>query len=239
LAALILTEWRLLLRKPQTFLPLRRPAALLLLGSFVFVAPDMGRNPIYNLVEFLGIGTLLYSVLWQLQLLCNRFGSEAGTGALLFSFSIPRRRLLLGKNLALLALLLALDGAEGIGLRRVAEMPLDIPTYLIWLPAILLTLTAVGNMVSVMQPFSIANGRQDRAAGAEPPDTLATVYVLTGCAVPLLLSPVAGLPARGPLGVLALTLYAGALYTISLFAAAALLSCREQQIIGRLDRNES
>ncbi len=93
IAALVQTDWRLLLRTPQNFLPLRKPASILLLGAFAFLSPDMGRNPVVNLLEFLAIGALLYSVLWQLQLRCNRFGNEAGTATLLFGFSIPRRRL--------------------------------------------------------------------------------------------------------------------------------------------------
>ena len=109
LAALVVAEWRLLVRKPESYLPLRRPAAMVLLGVLAFLASDMGKDPVYSIKELLGLGGVLYTVLWQIQLLCNRFGSESGTATLLFSLSIPKARLLLGKNLALLMLLLLLD----------------------------------------------------------------------------------------------------------------------------------
>jgi len=224
-----------MLRKPSTYLPLRPPAALLLFGAFVFVSPDMSRNPVYNLKEYAGMGLLLYSVLWQLQLLCNRFGNEAGTAAMLFSLSISRRRLLLAKNAALFCLLLLLDSIEGIGLKVIAGMPLSLPTYLLWLPLILLALTAVGNLVSVTQPFAIPRREQ---GGSEPPNTLAMAYVLVGCAAAVLLAPVSLLAAYGLPGMIAAAIYSGMLYVASLFVSAALLARHEQMLIGCLDRNE-
>lgn len=229
------TEWRLLLRAPQNYLPLRKPASLLLLSVFAFLSPDMGRNPVYNLKEFLGIGAILYSILWQVQLLCNRFGNDAGTGALLFGFSVPRRRLLLGRNLALFALLLLIDSGEIVGLTFVAESSDRIPLFLAWLPLILLVLTTLGNVVSVLEPFPIAP--QDRQAGREPPDGLAAAYPGILGATALLLWPVAGLLSWGTIGILGSAVYLGVLYVFSLYVASHLLTQRETTLIARLDRN--
>jgi len=229
IAALIRTEWHLLLRGPQTFLPLRKPASLLLLGVFAFLTPDMGRNPIYNLEEFLAIGTLLYIALWQMQFLCNRFGNEAGTGALLFGFSIPRIRLLLGKNIALFGLLLVIDSPLLVGMAYVAEVPENIGLFLKWLPLILLTLTSLGNIVSVLHPFAIL--KQERHGGKEPPDMLAGAYILVGGATFVLLTPIAVLLPYGIPGWIGAGAVMSGLYIASLYSSNALLARREYNMI--------
>ena len=234
-ATLVRTEWRLLLRTPQSYLPLRKPASLLLVGAFVFLSPDMSRNPVYNLKEFMGIGALMYAMLWQMQLLCNRFGNEAGTAALLFGFSVPRRRLLLGKNLALFGLLLLVDGPALMGLSLVADVPERIGLFLFWLPLILLVLTSLGNVVSVLRPFAIA--RQEKRGDVEPPDTLTWAYVVVGAATVALLAPVAELLSHGLIGIIGAAVYLTALYAASLYGASALLTRREYQMISALDRN--
>lgn len=176
LRALLIAGLRLLLRAPQTYLPLRKPASLLMLCCFAFLAPDMSKSPLYNLKEYLGIGGILFTLLWQLQFLCNRFGNETGTSdnrstvALLFGFSISRRVMLFGKNLALLLLLLLLDAPMLAVLALVADAPGQIPNLLLWLPMILLTLTTLGNLVTARFPFPIAHTA--RNLGQEPPDFL-------------------------------------------------------------------
>ena len=235
LACLLVTEWRLLLRKPETYLPLRQPAGMLLLGVMAFLSPDMGRDPIYNLKELLGLGGVLYNALWQIQLLCNRFGSESGTASLLFSLSTPRWLLLLGKNLALLLFLCLLDSAALAGLCVVAEAPQNIPWFLLWLPLTLLMLTALGNVVSVLLPFSIARPSSQNRNDA--PESLAFGYLCIGAGAALLLMPAAGLFARGAVGVAAAFAYVLLLYLASLCAATSLLKRHERQMIARLDRS--
>lgn len=226
---LVRTEWRLLLRTPQNYLPLRRPAAMLLLGAFALLAPDMGKNPVDNLKELLAIGSLLYSLLWQLQFLCNRFGSESGTGALLFGFSIPRRRLLLGKNIALFGLLLLVDSPILVGMAFVSEVPERIGLFLMWLPLILLTLTSLGNIVSALQPFSIR--ALERRTGPEPPDGLTGAYLLIGSLAIGLLMGVGALTAHGIGGWIAAALVLTGLYAASLQVASRLLTRREYAMI--------
>lgn len=233
----VITEWRLLLRAPQNYLRLRKPASVLLLGVFAFLSPDMSRNPIYNLKEFLGMGALLYNVLWQMQLLCNRFGSESGTGTLLFGFSISRRVLLFGKNIALVLLLLMLDMPAIAGLCVIAGSPGRIPLFLAWLPLILLVLTALGNLLSVLHPFAIkpADGRR----GVEPPEALSAGYILIGCLAAILLVPVGWLlspeHASQPVGVMGAMVYVGGLYALSLIGTSAALAKREYRMIAGLD----
>ena len=233
LNALVLTDLRLLLRQPERYLPLSKPAALLLLGAFGFISPNMSRNPVYNLKELLGLGAVLYNLLWQVQLLCNRFGTEGGTATLLFGLSIPRLRLLLGKNLALFLLLLLMDSGVMVGMCLVSEAAQSIPLFLLWLPPILLVLTALGNLLSVLQPYPIV-----RRSGGEPSDSLSVVYVLVGCATGVLLMPVSWLIAYGIFGGIGAAVYLIALYTTSLGITRRLLARRELQMIACLDGKE-
>ena len=233
----VVTEWRLLLRAPHNYLRLRKPASVLLLCVFAFLSPDMSRNPVYNVKEFLGVGALLYNVLWQMQLLCNRFGNEAGTGSLLFGFSVPRRTLLLGKNAALLLLLLCLDGPAIAGLCVVAGFPGHIPCFLLWLPLILMVLTSLGNVVSILRPFAIASGGKRK--GVEPPEALSAGYIVVGCLAVLLLVPVGRLVSLEQpfafLGVVGAISYVAGGYALSLYAASVLLAKQEYKIIAALD----
>ena len=235
IVALALTELKLLVRKPESYLTLRGPAAMVLIGVLGFLVPDMGRDPVYSVKELLGLGGVLYNVLWQMQLLCNRFGSESGTATALFSLSIPRWRLVLGKNVALLAVLLALDSIALAALCVVAEAPDNILPFLGWLALALVVLTALGNIVSVLAPFSIS--RHDSRNRTDAPDGLAFAYVCIGVAAGLLLWPVAAVAGRGVPGAIAAAAYALALYSISVFAAAYVLRGNERQILARLDRS--
>lgn len=235
--SVVVTEWRLLLRAPQNYLRLRKPASVLLLCVFAFLSPDMSRNPVYNLKEFLGVGALLYNALWQMQLLCNRFGNEAGTGTLLFGFSVPRRMLLLGKNVALLLLLLCLDGPAIAGLCVVAGFPGHIPRFMLWLPLILAVLTSLGNLFSILRPFAIAPA--GKRGGMEPPESLSAGYIAVGCVSALLLVPVSRLLSLEqpfePIGVVGAISYVAGLYALSLYGTSVLLAKREYQIIAALD----
>ncbi len=233
IAAVVQTEFRLLLRRPEGYLPLRRPASLLLLGVFAFLSPDLSRDPVYNLKELLGIGAILYTLLWQMQLLCNRFGTEAGTATLLFGLSVPRRRLILGRNLALFLLLWPLDSGVTVGLSAVAEALRNLPQLLLTVPVLLLILTALGNLVSVVQPFPIA--RPVKRSGVEPPASLSWGYVAVGVAAGALLIPVFQMLAWNGVGIVAVTGYLCALYAASLFASAALLAQQEQGLVAQLD----
>jgi hypothetical protein len=238
LAALFVTEWRLLARNPGSYLPLHQPAAILLLGVLGFLAPDMSKEgPDYCFKELLGLGGVFFNVLWQMQLLCNRFGSEAGTAATLFSLSIPRWRMLLGKNLALLALLLLLDSAALAALCFVSEAPQNIPSFLLWQSLALIVITGLGNIVSVIQPFAIA--RNDSRSRKDAPDGLSAVYVGVGTGAGFLLWPVAGIVGSGLWGIMCGLAYALLLYGLLLCVAAAILKRNERMLIARLDRGGS
>jgi hypothetical protein len=238
-------EWRSLVRAPQSHLPLRGPAALLFTLVFGWMAPDLGGDSLVNLRDALGMGSILYALLWQIQLLCGRFGTEAGTAALIFGLPVNRRHLIIGKNVALLGLLLVADGAAVALLCGVARAPHLLLPMLLWLPAVLLTATALGNPLSVLLPFPIP--RRGETFRAEPGRGVAFLYIGAGFAVWGLLWPVqAGLGfARGvgPTATVAVlcgaALWVSALYAGSVVLTERLLRKREQRLVGVLDGEEA
>jgi hypothetical protein len=242
--AAAVAEFLNLTRDPAAHVPLRWPAALLFAVFFGWMAPNLDpRFPYENMRDLSGMGGLLYVLLWQMQLLTDRFGNDAGTAGLLFSFPAPRVRMLLGRNIALGGLLLLVDGCLMALMCAVAGAPRSILPMLLWLPAILLVLTALGNVVSAMSPFPIR--KRGERFSAEPDRSLAFLYVLVGVATWALLWPlgwaVSSAQAAGPLagrrrGSSRRRLRHRALRRDSL-VAARLLGRREARTVRILDRD--
>ena len=235
-AAVAGAELRCLLREPAAHLPLRSPALLLLICYVAWIAPNLGNDPFANLRDLLGMVGLLYALVWQAQLLCNRFGNEAGRAAMLFHFPTPRRYLLMGRNAALLLLLLPLDSAIVVYGCLAAHAPERIAAILWWGACALITFTAFGNLVSARLPFPIR--RQGERFQAEPERSIAFLYLLIGFATFALLWSFSSLvawvtwPIAAPLCVLAIgTLYAG-----SVLAAEQMVRQNERRLTYILDR---
>ena len=235
--AVVQTELTLLLRQPQTYLKLSEPAGLILLCFMALLAPDMGKDPVYNVKELLGIGGICFNLIWQLQLFCNRFGSESGTATFLFSSSVPRLRLLLGKNIALFILLILIDSAAIPGLMIVAEAPQNTLAFLLWLPVVLIILTSFGNLLSIEQPYSIS--RRIGTPKRPLPDVLGYSYVLVAVATGTLIWGLQALIAKfgvvGWTGSIAIVI---SLYLGTLQFSAKRLQRIEGAFIGQLDRGE-
>jgi hypothetical protein len=228
-------EWRCLARDPGAHLPLRAPAMLLLVCFFGWIAPNLGNDPFANLRDLLGMGGLLYVLLWQVQLLCNRFGNEAGTARFLFGLPAPRRFLLAGCNLALAALLIPLDGALVAGTCLAAHAARLIGPLLGWGVTALVVMTALGNAVSICLPFPIR--RRGERYQAEPERSVAFLYLALGFATAALLWPIRPLADRlswwvaGPVAAACL----GGLYLGSLLLSERLLVRRERRLARLLD----
>lgn len=231
----VVTEARLLLRNPAAHTRLRGPASLLLTIGYAWIAPNLGRDAVRNLADLLGMGITLYLAIWQIQFVCNRFGSEAGSAATLFSLPRERWRILLAKNLALFALLFVLDGAALSGFAVIAGNPSLIPTLLFALVPILALLTALGNVISVLSPFPLP--RKMERFEREPERSLLFVYGVIAVGTWLLFLPVLMLGERW--GVMGYGLGAG--YVIGIYAASVALVTKllspahEQRLISLLD----
>jgi hypothetical protein len=231
----LVTEARLLLRNPAAHILLRGPASLLLTIGYAWIAPNLGRDAVRNLADLLGMGITLYLAIWQIQFVCNRFGSEAGSAATLFSLPRERWRILLTKNVALFALLFVLDGAVASGFAMIAGNPRLIPTLVLALVPVLILLTALGNLVSVLSPFPLP--RKTERFEREPDRSLLFVYGLVGTGTWLLFLPVLMLGDKwGVTGYALGGAYVAGLYAASVGLAAKLLSpAHEQRLIALLD----
>ena len=235
--AVVQTELTLLLRQPQTYLKLSEPAGLILICFMALLAPDMGKDPVYNVKELLGIGGICFNLIWQVQLFCNRFGSESGTATFLFSSSVPRLRLLLGKNIALFILLILIDSAAIPGLMMVAEAPQNTLSFLLWLPVVLIILTSFGNLLSIEQPYAIS--RRIGTPKRPLPDVLGFAYVLVAVATGTLIWGLQALIAKfGLVGWIGSVVVVISLYLGTLQYSAKRLQRIEGAFIGQLDRGE-
>jgi hypothetical protein len=224
-------EARNLWRNLAAHLPLRLPAQLILGIFFGWIAPNLGQDALLNARDLMGMGALIYFILWQVQLLTNRLGSEAGTAALLFGFPFDRTLMLLIRNVTLLAVLLPLDGA------LVSGIVLQLHAGQLLLPGIgitaivLLLLTTIGNLVSVLYPYPIARRRE--GFFAEPDRSLIFLFAVIGAAIAGVFWCVNLL--SEPVRPWFLLLFTGAVYGISLRFCGTLLARQEQAIIARLD----
>ena len=236
-AAVAGVEWRRLLRHPASYLPLRGPAMLFLTILLSLIMANGSDEPITNLRDLVTIAALLYAILCQIQLLCNRFGNEGNAARFLFALPTPRLFLFLGKNLALLGLLLPLDGVL-VGLACLsahARAPLT-AAVLSGVGAALIVLTALGNLLSVAAPFPIA--RRDDRFHVEPDRLLLFAYGIVIAMAAL--APVytfqwfkGWMPAPAA-GAVALILL-GVLYSGSVLLAERLLMRNERRILRALE----
>lgn len=235
-AGLFRTEWLLLIRHPAAHLALRSPATLLLTFAFAWIAPNLGTDAARNLTDLLGMGSILYLLIWQMQFLCNRFGSDAGTAATLFTLPMARHQLLIAKNTSLLLLLLVVDGIGVTILTLIARAAHLIPLLLCSLLPLLILATALGNIVSVLIPFPIR--RRGEKQEREPDRSLTFVYALIGGGAWMLFLPVIGsIHAFGAIsGGLLGAGYCAGLYAASIAITARLLTPqRERRMIAALD----
>ncbi|GAB4466828.1 MAG: hypothetical protein OHK0029_38410 [Armatimonadaceae bacterium] len=226
------TELRCLTRNPAAHLPLRQPATLLLVLAYAWIAPNLGGNIGKNTRDLLSMAALIYLALWQIQLLCNRFGNEAGTMPLLLSAPIPRWRLLFGKNLALFLLLLLVDSAMVALFCQAAEKPAWVLPALGGLPPVVLALTTCGNILSVAIPFPIRQSESGRKT--EPPSLLSFGYVLVGGTVGMLTTGLYRAWDIAPVWGIAGTLVGIGLYAASLHFAGEQLTQNEPRMIRQL-----
>ncbi|MBC7808799.1 MAG: hypothetical protein H7145_21915 [Akkermansiaceae bacterium] len=229
------TEARLLLRDPSAHTALRGPASLLLAIAYAWIAPNLGPDAVRNLSDLLGMGLTLYILAWQTQFVCNRFGSEAGCAATLFSLPRDRWRILFTKNLVLFASLFVFDGVVLSGFALVAGNPRFIPTLLVGLVPVLILFTALGNLASVGAVFPIA--RKKERFEREPERVLLFLYIAIFIGTCLLFLPVLTLgTAWGIAGYALGVVYVAALYAASVWITARRLTpAHEQKLISQLD----
>jgi ABC-2 type transport system permease protein len=242
-AALALAFFRSLTRAPEVKMALATNFILLLLFGAMFFARRMS-NLTDNFKLFVTGGPVVFTFLGMSHLMFNQFGFDRGGFRQLVLLPVPRRQILLGKNLALLPI------AIGIGLTflLLIKIALRISFIIIFaaglqLVATFLLLSIAGNMISVLVPYHIAPGtmRKTKTSAMTSflifisrlliPTAMGPMFIPP--AIGLLMSRLGWLPA-GPVNlvlsivILALLIF---FYKLSLPSLGKLLLRREKQIL--------
>ena len=242
-AALALAFFRSLTRAPEVKMALATNFIMLLLfGGMLFLRRASGLDG--SLKALVATGAVALAFFGMLGLMFNQFGYDRDGFRTLVLSPVPRERILLGKNLALLPFAVAF----GMALLVVTKLALGIPSVFVaaavfQLIAAFLLMSTVGNLVSVLVPYRIAPGSM------KPTKTTSLVTVLIALShvlfptamIPiffpavlgLLLSRWRGLPVA-PVILLSSVILLGlmiVLYQFSLSGLGDLLQRREKAIL--------
>ena len=242
-AALSLAFFRSLARAPEVKMALATNFFILLIfGGMIFLRRSATIGEVFK--PFVVTGAVAVMFFGMLQMMFNQFGFDrAGFRTLVLS-PVPRKHILLGKNLSLLPI------AGGIGLTLIGLVTLVLRTGFIsfligglQFAAAFLLLSMAGNLLSVLVPYRIAGG----SLKPTKTSTLTTFMIMVShmlfptIVAPIFVPPTAGLllsrlgwvpagPATLLLSavVLALVIF---FYRRSLAGLGALFQRREKEIL--------
>lgn len=219
-SAMALAQIRSMTRAPEVrmmlalglFFSIFLPAMILWRGGRGVKIPE-GAMP------FVGLGVVLMVLFTLLQLVCNQFGLDREGFRGMVLLPTPRDRLLLGKNLALLPIAIALSLVPfGVAVFWVKLSPLVALATLLQFGAGFLFFCVIGNLCSILAPFRVA-------AGSLKPTKqtwqIGVISMITHMFFPLFVAPVF-VPALIGLAVGRLGWFPGGL--AQLLAAAVLLA---------------
>ena len=242
-AALALAFFRSLTRAPEVKMALATNFIMLLLFGTMFFARRMS-NLSDDFKLFVAGGPVVFTFLGMSHLMFNQFGFDRGAFRQLVLLPVPRRYILLGKNLAFLPIALVL----GSILLLIIKIALGIPSIVILsaglqLVATFLLLSIAGNMISVLVPYHIAPGSMRKTKTSATTSFLIFIsrLLIPTAMGPMFLPPAIGLLmsrlgwlSAGPVNlvlsivILALLIF---FYKLSLPGLGKLLLRREKQIL--------
>jgi hypothetical protein len=186
---------RSLMRAPEAKMALLAPLIMVVVfGGILFSSqaiPPAGLRPL------IAVGSAGVVLLSAIQLLGNQFGYDR-TGFRAYVLSpIPRREILLGKNLAVAPLVFVLGTSIVVIVGCVFPMRVDhYPAVLIQLVSTYFLFALLANMLSILTPMAVAPGSMKAS-------NVKILPVLVQLAV-MLFFPLVFLPAAIPIGIEAL-----------------------------------
>ena len=242
-AALAAAFLRCLVRAPEVKMALGTNFLMLLIfGVMIFLRRTAGVGDQFK--PFIATGVIAFTFLGMSQLMFNQFGFDRGGFRQLVLLPVPRKRILLGKNLAFLPIALL----TGFTILLLATLVLRISLIVFlaaglqWVAAFLLVSMA-GNLLSVLVPYHIAAGSLKRTKTSAMTALLIFVshLLFPTAMIPLFIPPALGLglssvgwlPAA-PVNLSLSALLSGVLillYRLSLVPLGNLLERREKQIL--------
>ena len=215
---------------------------LLIFGISILVRRSAGISDTYK--PFIATGAVAVTFFGLNQFMFNMFGMDRSGFRTLVLTPIPRKRILLGKNIAFLPVVLGIGLILLLVVKFAGRLPLMmILAGFLQLVAAFFLLSMLGNLVSVLVPYRIAPGSMKPTKTT----TLTTVFIILShllfpmVMLPVFLVPLVGLlvsgvgwlPA-GPTNVLvALVLLVPLVffYRLSLAPLGELLQKREKKIL--------
>ncbi len=191
-AAVAVAGFRSILRAPESKIALIVPVILMLVFGSVFMS--LKTTPPVAVRPLLAFGMVVTVLLCAVQVVGNQFGYDRGGFRAYVLSPIPRRDILLGKNLAVAPFAFGLIAAALIGLECVC--PLRVDHFLAAFAqgvAMFLLFCLLANVVSIVAPIPIA-------AGALKPTQVKITPVLAHLAL-MFLFPIVYAPLLLPLGI--------------------------------------
>jgi ABC-2 type transport system permease protein len=193
-AAMALVVFRSLTRAPEVKMALATNFLLMLFFGGMFLL----RNSVSvgdKFKPFIATGVIAVTFLGIAQLLFNQFGFDRNGFRQLVLLPVPRKYILLGKNLAILPI------AAGIGFVYLGFVKFAIHLPLVILLAAgfqlmtaFLLLSMAGNLISVFVPYRIASGTMKPA---KVPATTSLLIVVSHMLFPVAMVPIFLSPALG------------------------------------------
>jgi hypothetical protein len=232
-AAVATAGLRSYLRAPEAKMALIVPVIMVVVyGSLLMSIPGSPPGSVRPLMAF---GVSWFVLLCAGQLVGNQFGFDRGGFRAFVLAPIPRRDVLLGKNLAFAPALLGFIALGLVGVEITCPMRID--RFLAAFPqavAMYLIVCLMGNLASILTPMPVA-------AGATKPTQVKLVPVLAQLAM-LMALPIATAPLLLPIGLELLLEWATDIeplpvalpLTIGLFALTVFIYRRVLDSLGRL-----
>jgi ABC-2 type transport system permease protein len=215
---------------------------LLVCGGAVLLRRSSGLSDTSK--PFIATGAVAVTFFGMSQLMFNMFGADRNGFRMLVLLPVPRQRVLLGKNLACLPIVLVIGLIVLLVVKFAGRVPVVIIlAAMLQLMSAFLLLSMVGNLSSVLVPYRIAPGSMK----ATKTKTITTVMIiLSHMLFPLIMLPLFFVPVLGmllskfgrlPAGLVNILLSAALLglvillYRMSLAPLGDLLQRREKKIL--------
>jgi len=191
-SAVALTGLRSLLRAPEAKMLLLTPFIVIILFGGMFFAHKMEPDEFLRpLIAFGGVATVL---LTMIQLVGNQFGFDRGGFRIFVLSPVPRREILLGKNMAVAPLAVSMAAIVVAIVQIVYPMRIDrLVMVLLQIGFMYLLFCAIFNWLSILAPTPVAQGSMKRV---KPKFTTVLIQMLFG-----MLMPLGMVPALVPLGI--------------------------------------
>ncbi len=185
-SAVALAGWRNMVRAPEAKMALLSPLLIALIFGTMFVLGPMREMP-DEATPFQAIGVIILTMFGMLQLLVNVFGNDRSGFRAFVLMPIPRRDILLGKNLTILPVPLVMSAVLIAGLQIFRPLsPTHLVATLIQLVPAVLFLCLIGNLTSIYAPMAVAAGS---LKPVQPKFWPVMVHMASMMLMPLVLAP--------------------------------------------------